>query len=97
MQLSIPHKASQTDAVAKIKKMIADAKTHLADQVSNIQEEWHDNALTFAFTAQGKNISGTLTVLDKVFNLDVKLPLMLRMFEGRIKSMVEEQGKQMLG
>ncbi len=49
-----------------------------------------------AATADGQSISGTLTIRDQLYDLDVTLPFMLRMFEGRIKKAIEEQAGRML-
>lgn len=98
MQLTIPHSSSQQDAIAQIKKMLDEARPKAAEnQVVLNEERWEDNVLHFDVTAQGQRIAGTLTVLDKQFDLNAKLPLMLRMFEGRIKKAVEEQTRQALG
>ena len=45
---------------------------------------------------QGQHISGTLEVRDAVFDINAKLPLMMRMFEGRIEKALKEQTAQML-
>jgi hypothetical protein len=96
MKVSIPHSYSQNDAVIRVKKLLEEARAKMAEQVSNIEEKWQDNTLHFAFDAQGQHISGTLEVKDKVFELYAKLPLALRLFEGRIQKMIEEQSRQIL-
>lgn len=69
----------------------------MAAHLTDVKEEWNANVLTFAFTAQKQHISGTLDIQDHSFELDVKLPLMMRMFEGRIKKMIEDETKKVLG
>ncbi len=96
MQVSIPHKDSQVAAITKVKKILNDSRSKLAGQASDIEERWEGNVLNFAFTAQGTHIKGTLTVKDKVFDLYAKLPLTLRLFEGRIEKMIKEQASAML-
>ncbi|MBM3261095.1 hypothetical protein FJY93_01615 [Candidatus Kaiserbacteria bacterium] len=97
MQFSIPHKESQLGAITRIKKTLNDARSQLASHATIEKEEWNHNILTFAFTAQKQHFSGTLTVKDHSFEIDVKLPLMMRMFEGRIKKMIEDETKKMIG
>ena len=97
MQVSIPHKFSQTEAVTRVKKVLNESRSKLAAHLTDVEEKWEGNTLQFAFTAQKQHISGTLDVKDKVFDLYAKLPLTLRLFEGRIEAMIKEQAGQMLG
>lgn len=96
MKVSIPHKDSEVAAITKVKKILNDSRSKLAGQVSDMEERWEGNVLHFAFTAQKTHISGTLTVKDKVFDLYAKLPLTLRLFEGRIEKMIKEQASAVL-
>ena len=61
------------------------------------KEEWKDNTLTFAATANKITITGTLVVTATDYEITAKLPLMLRMFEGRIEKAIKEQMAQQLG
>lgn len=91
MQLRVPHKTSQTAAIEKAKALIAQARPKLAEQAADIKEEWNNNVLTFGFSGQGQRIDGTVTVTDSEYELYVKLPLALRLFEGRIQRMLEAE------
>ena len=95
MQVTIPHKDSEVTAITKVKKVLNESRSKLAGHVSDVEEAWEGNVLTYAFTAQGYHISGTLTVKDKVFELYAKLPLTLKLFEGRIEKMIQEQAAAM--
>ena len=96
MKISIPHKETQIGAITHVKKILHDARSQMAAHAVIEKEEWQGNVLTFAFTAQKQHISGTLDIRDHSFELDVKLPLMMRMFEGRIKNMIEDETKRAL-
>lgn len=98
MHLQIPHKFGQQQALERIKQALAQAKTNkeVQGQVDIEKEEWEAHKLTFAFTAQKQHISGTLAVEEAEYIVDAKLPLMLRMFEGRIEKMIGEQVKGMI-
>lgn len=96
MQVQLPHKLTQAQAVVQIKKMIDDGRAKAAGQATIHEERWDDNVLTFDVTAQGQRISGTVTVNDTNFDIYAKLPIMLRMFEGRIEAAIKEQAAQML-
>jgi uncharacterized protein YicC (UPF0701 family) len=97
MNVSIPHKDSEIAAITKVKKILNESRSKLADHLTDVQEKWEGNVLHFEFTAQKQHISGTLTVKDRVFELYAKLPLTLRLFEGRIEKMIKEQASAMLG
>ncbi len=91
MHLDIPHEFSKAQAIDRVKKGLVDARPQMKDQVVIEKEEWRDNELDFAFVAQKQRITGTLVVEDKHFVVDAKLPLMWRLFEGRIEKAVAEQ------
>ncbi len=93
MHIQIPHKFTQPQAVDRVKKGLLQAKPQLQGRVKIDKEEWQDSMLTFAFTTQGKQVTGTLKILKDEFIIDAKLPLLWRMFEGRIQKAVEEQIK----
>jgi len=98
MHIQFPHSFSKTDAVGRVKQMLADAKARpeLAGKVEIQEERWEGDVLHFGFTAQGQHITGQLEVKDAEFVLDAKLPLMLRLFEGKIEKMIKEQTAQIL-
>jgi hypothetical protein len=95
MHIDIPHKFSQFEAAQRVKKGLAEAKPKLEGQATIEKEEWHGNTLNFAVTVQGQKIAGTLQIEDKKFVLDAKLPLLWRMFEGRIQREIEAQIKNL--
>ena len=95
MQITLPHKGTQADGVAHIKKLLVEHEAEIAEHATNVETRWEENVLHFAFTAQGSHIEGTLTVLDKEFKLYAKLPLALRLFEGTIERMIAQEVKKL--
>lgn len=91
MHVEIPHNFTQVQAVERVKQGLVAAKPQMQGQVTIDKEEWEGNTLHFAFTAQKQKITGTLEVVDKKFVVDAKLPLLWRMFEGRIEKAIQEQ------
>jgi Putative polyhydroxyalkanoic acid system protein (PHA_gran_rgn) len=85
MHLQIPHKTSQQDALARVKQGIEQMRSQMGDKVEIHEERWDGDTLHFDATAQGQRVSGTLAVEEKDFVIDAKLPLMLKLFEGRIE------------
>lgn len=95
MKISLPHQGTQAEGIAHIKTLIEQHRTELEKNASEIITAWQDNVLTFAFDAQKMHIEGTLTVRDRVFDLYAKLPLALRLFEGRIEKMIADEAKKL--
>ncbi len=96
MHFDIPHKFGTVEAVSRVKNALEQGKKQAGDQLVIDKEEWEGNTLHFAFTAQKQHITGTVVVEERKFIVDAKLPLMLRMFEGRIEKMIAEQVKGMI-
>lgn len=78
-------------------KALRDAGPQLAGKVSMEKEEWQGDVLSFAFTVEGKRIEGVLTITDSSFDITAKLPLMWRLFEGKIEQAIKEQVGQLTG
>lgn len=95
MHLQIPHKTTKTEAKQKIKDALEEARPHAKGQVEILKEEWSGDTFHFALLVQGKEITGTLLVTDMDLTLDAKLPLLWRMFEGRIEKEIAKQVEQM--
>jgi hypothetical protein len=96
MQFSIPHKESKIAAMTRVKKALQQSREQLASHVSDMTESWSDNVLTFGFTVQKNNITGTVTVTDHTYDIYAKLPFVWRLFEGRIEKAIKEQVSQLL-
>lgn len=96
MQIQIPHKFTQAQAVEQVKRALDEGRAKAAGQATIHEERWDDNVLTFDVTAQGQRISGTVTVNDTNYDIYAKLPIMLRMFEGKIEAAIKEQVSGML-
>ncbi len=60
-------------------------RPQLPKDASIDKEEWSGNTLAFAATANKITVTGTLVVTATDYDITAKLPLMLRMFEGRIE------------
>lgn len=81
--------------MTRIRQALRDAKSQLPKEASIDEERWEGTTLHFAATLQGKKITGTVEITDSEMVIDAKLPLMWRLFEGRIEKMIAEQVKQL--
>lgn len=91
MKFSIPHKYSQSEALQRVRFALDHSRSQLSQHVSDLKEDWRGNTLNFGFTAQKQRIEGTLEITEKSFEVEAKLPFMLRMFEGRIQEMIKAE------
>jgi hypothetical protein len=95
MHIDIPFKGSSSETVTRVKRTIDEARPQIAEKATIYEERWEGNTLHFDVSAQGQRVSGTLAIGDSEMVLDAKLPLMLRLFEGRIQKEIEGQIAQM--
>lgn len=64
MQVQIPHKFTQAQAIAQVKRALDEGRAKAAGQATIHEERWDDNILHFDVTAQGQRISGTVTSIN---------------------------------
>lgn len=96
MQLKLQHNESKAAAMVRVKKALIEHRAAILQNATDVEQRWEGDTLHFSATVQGTKLSGSLTVLEGVFDIELKLPLMYRMFEGRIKKAIEEQAKGLL-
>jgi hypothetical protein len=95
MHIVVPHKFGARKAVEKVKEGIDQGRAKIAGQAMIKKEEWDGDTLSFAVELQGKEITGSLAVSETEYVLDAKLPLMWRLFEGRIEAEVAKHVKNL--
>ncbi len=95
MHVQIPHQFSQKNALERVKGALADSRKQIADHATIEEERWQGDTLYFDVKVQGHRISGTFAVMPTEFVLDAKLPLLWRMFEGKIEKAIAEQTKSL--
>ena len=97
MKLTLPHNLkTEGAAILRAKQALNEMRTQLPKDASIDKEEWSGNTLTFAATANKITVTGALVVTAANYDITAKLPLMLRMFEGRIEKAIKEQTAQLL-
>lgn len=97
MKIQLPHNLkTEGAAILRAKQALNEMRPQLPPDASINKEEWKDNTLTFSATANKITVTGTLVVTATDYDITAKLPLMLRMFEGRIEKAIKEQTAQLL-
>jgi len=96
IEVDIPYSIPQEEALTRIKTLLSETKKEHAAIIKNLQETWDGNTGTFSFTAQGFDISGTLTVNPGSIHLDAQVPFALTMFKGAITKAITDKAGQLL-
>lgn len=56
--------------------------------------DWvEDDRGEFSFSAKGVKLSGTIVVRDRRVDVDMQVPLLFRVFQGKAMDVIEEQVK----
>ena len=91
MEIRRHHNMTMDSAVQLAGQILPGLIEKAGDNVSNIQQQWDGNVLSFAFHTYGMNIKGTFLVTDDEIIIESELPFMARPFEGRVRSAIEQQ------
>lgn len=91
MEFNLKHQFSKEEARRRVQLMLDEMRSKLGDKATIDEERWEGDTLHFATTVEKQQISGTVAVSEQAYDIVIKLPLMLRLFEGRIKKEVEAQ------
>lgn len=95
MHFNFPHKTSAVAAKNRITSVLTEHRAEITQHAKITKEEWEGDTLAFVVELQGKNITGTLQITDTEYILDAQLPLLWRIFEGKIEKEVYKQLEQM--
>ncbi|HET6879490.1 MAG TPA: polyhydroxyalkanoic acid system family protein [Pirellulales bacterium] len=90
ISVSVPHQLGQQAAADRLQTLIAALKERHGSQVSDLEEEWVDDALKFRFKTFGFQFQGTGTVSDTEAKLDIDIPFAAMMFKGKIESEIRD-------
>lgn len=96
LKMNIPHQLSQQEALNRIKQMLGKLQQEQKDKISNIKEEWQGNTGNFAFSAQGFELSGIITVNPESIDIDASLPFAVSLFKGKIKELIASKTRELL-
>jgi len=88
INLEIPHQHSAEDARGKVERS---TESLPKDQVSDLEQTWSGNTLSFSFKTFGIKIGGDITAADQKLLVDIDLPFSAMMFKGKIESEIKKQ------
>jgi hypothetical protein len=96
LDLTIPHKLTQEEALKRIKRLLTEAKRDHSDKIDKLEEHWEGNKGTFSFSAKGYDVSGELIVHPNSIELNSKVPFAVSLFKGAISSMITKKANELL-
>ena len=91
MRVLKKHNSRPENVRDKIETLLPSLLERFGDSVSDVEHGWRGDDLEFSFRALGLSIMGTASISDTELILDLRLPLAARMFEGKIRSAVEDE------
>ena len=95
MRIAVPHHTSKEFARSKVDQRLGQLLSQFGGHAEEIEHEWLGDTMRFKGKARGLPIEGTVDVTDREVVIDAKLPLMAKMFEGRIRQAVEREADAM--
>ncbi|MDZ4818995.1 MAG: polyhydroxyalkanoic acid system family protein [Planctomycetota bacterium] len=90
LKFSFPNPLNQADATERLKQLFERLKQQHSEKFSDLQENWVDNVLKFAFSTYGFKIQGDLSVTDEEVRLDGTIPFTAMIFKGKIEKELKE-------
>ena len=96
LEMTIPHKLSQEEALKRIKTLLGEVKKQFANKISNLLEEWGGNVGKFSFSTLGFNVSGRLIVSQSQIELLGNIPFAAVLLKGKIESVIRERANALL-
>lgn len=88
MKMSLPHGKTKTEAAEHLKTHTPKLISRFGSNVSDIQQEWHDNNLILSFKMLSFDVQGRLSVEEETVELDVTLPFLARPLEGTLRDKI---------
>lgn len=91
LNMKVEHTLSRDEVAQRLRAFLERVREQHQDRIGEVQEEWGDHWLRFAFRAMGFASSGQITIEESHVQVDGKIPLAAVMFRGQIESTIREQ------
>ncbi len=88
INLEIPHQLSAEEARNRLERFTEGLPQ---DQVTDLEQSWNGNTLSFGFKTFGIKIGGDLTAADEKLLVNLELPFSAMMFKGKIEAGIKKQ------
>jgi hypothetical protein len=85
----VDHTIARDDAVERLRAHFEESKKEVANQVSNVSENWDEAGnLDFSFSAMGFSISGRMETEDSQVKVNGELPFAALPFRGALENQI---------
>ena len=88
INMEIPHQLSAEESRSRLERF---TESLPKDQVTDLEQSWNGDSLTFGFKTFGIKIAGDLTAADQNLLVNIEIPFTAMMFKGKIESEVRKQ------
>ena len=89
--LEVPHALSADEAKSRLERFIDSLRAKFQDKVSDLEQSWDGNVLSFAMKTFGFKISGAVDSQDQKLDVRGDIPFAAMMFKGKIETEIREQ------
>jgi len=96
LNVSVPHKLSQDEALRRIKNLLKEVEMKFSDKISDLHERWDGNTGTFSFEVMGSSVSGALTVKGDKVEISGTIPFVMTFFRRKIEVAIKERAESIL-
>lgn len=87
----LSHELTKDEVKSRLERFTEALRTKYKDQVSDLDQNWSGDTMSFGFKTMGVKLSGDMTVHDDRLVVDGELPFAAMMFKGKIESEMREQ------
>src|SRR5437660_191998 len=85
---SVSHELGRREARRRIESGLVEIRMHLMAFATSIEENWTEDHLNFRLVTLGQPISGSIDVFDDSVRIEVILPGILRILQGKISNRI---------
>ena len=91
INFDVPHSMTADEAKEKLQHFAEMLQSKFQDQVSDFEQSWDANDLSFGFKTFGFKIDGQIGAQAEKLAVEVELPFAAMMFKGKIESGIKKQ------
>lgn len=95
-RIDVPHQLGQEAATERLRGFLDNVRERYQSQVSDLEESWSDDTLSYSFKTYGFKIKGAATVAAEVVTLQADLPFAAVAFKGKIEQSIREELEKIL-
>jgi hypothetical protein len=93
----IPHQLGRAEARRRIDARLGQGRDLVQKAGLTMDDpSWEGDTLSFLVGALGQRVDGTVAVENEAVTVEVRLPLLLGIFSGKVRDVIAEKGGQLL-